>query len=206
MALLSLICLIYSRTDRSKSVLWKELVDGIESDYVSFIAGREPDYGGFEKGRIGFGRLSSVHFVEIKVDTRTGRIYVEKVVAVHSPGRPINPPAIESQINGGVIQGMSWALLEERHVDRYTGTVVNSNLESYKIAGAKEIPNIEVVLLEEYLGRSNTDAAGIGEPAIIPIAAAIANAFFNATGVRLLQMPFTPERVLAALGAKEGQS
>jgi xanthine dehydrogenase YagR molybdenum-binding subunit len=195
---------IFSRDDKSKSVAWKELVDEIESEHVSFVASRPEDYGGFEKGRMGFGRLSSVQFVEVKVDTQTGRIFIERVVAVHSPGRPLNPLAIESQVNGGVIQGMSWALFEHRHVDKHTGTVINSNLESYKIAGAREIPKIEVLLLEEYLGRTNTDAHGIGEPAIVPVAAAIANAFYNATGVRLYEMPFTPARVLAAL-RKGGQ-
>lgn len=196
--------MISSRQDKSKKVAWKELVDEIESEHVSFVASRAEDYGGFEKGRMGFGRLSSVQFVELKVDTQTGRIYIERVVAAHSPGRPLNPLAIESQINGGIIQGMSWALYEYRHVDKHSGTVLNSNLESYKIAGAREIPKIEVILLEEYLGRSNTDAHGIGEPAIVPTAAAIANAFYNATGTRLLEMPFTPARVLAAL-QKGGQ-
>jgi xanthine dehydrogenase YagR molybdenum-binding subunit len=98
---------------------------------------------------------------------------------------------------------MSWALYEHRHVDKASGIIVNSNLESYKIAYAKEIPHIDIILLEEYLGRSSTDAGGIGEPAIVPTAAAIANAFYNATGVRMFEMPFTPDRVLAAL-SKQG--
>jgi xanthine dehydrogenase YagR molybdenum-binding subunit len=83
--------------------------------------------------------------------------------------------------------------------------MLNANLEQYKIAGAREIPNIEVILLEEYQGRSSTDASGIAEPANIATAAAIANAFYNATGVRLRELPMAPKRVLSALAtAKSG--
>ena len=77
--------------------------------------------------------------------------------------------------------------------------MVNPNLEQYKILGARETPKIEAILIEEYLGRNSTDAGGIGEPATIPTAAAIANAFYNATGARLREMPMTPARVQAAL-------
>jgi hypothetical protein len=71
----------------------------------------------------------------------------------------------------------------------------------YKIAGARETPKIDVHLIEEYLGRSSTDAAGVGEPSTIPTAAAVANAVYNATGVRMLELPMTPDRVLSALRA-----
>lgn len=195
---------VFSKEHSDKRISIRELLAKSPTEHLIFNASRSPDYGGFEQGNyLGFGRLSSVQFVELVVDVQTGRIRIERVVAVHTPGRPLNPLALQSQINGGIIQGMSWALYEHRHVDKPTGTIVNSNLESYKIAYAKEIPQIEVVLLEEYLGRSNTDAGGIGEPAIVPTAAAIANAFYNATGVRLLEMPFTPDKVLAAL-SKQG--
>ena len=105
---------------------------------------------------------------------------------------PLNPLAIESQINGGIIQGISYALYEQRRLDRNTGLMVDPNLESYKIAGAFEVPEIETVILENYLALSSTDAGGIGEPATVPTAAAIANAFYNATGVRIPTIPMTP--------------
>ena len=84
--------------------------------------------------------------------------------------------------------------------------MVNPNLEQYKIPGSKETPVIETIIIEEYRGRSSTDAGGIGEPATVPTAAAIANAVYNATGVRIREIPMTPARVLAALAAarKEG--
>jgi xanthine dehydrogenase YagR molybdenum-binding subunit len=91
-------------------------------------------------------------------------------------------------------------LYEDRRLDRNTGIMVNPNLEEYKIIGSKDIPQIEVHFIEDYLARSSTDAGGIGEPAKVPIAAAVANAVYNATGVRIFELPMTPARVLAALG------
>jgi xanthine dehydrogenase YagR molybdenum-binding subunit len=140
-----------------------------------------------------------VQFSEVAVDTETGIIRVERVVAVHDCGRPVNPLAVESQINGGVLQGISYALYENRILDRNTGLMVNPNLEQYKIAGSRETPQIEAILIEEYLGRNSTDAGGIGEPATVPTAAAVANAVYNATGARMRDLPMTPARVLAAL-------
>src|SRR5690606_34460881 len=105
---------------------------------------------------------------------------------------------------GGVLQGISYALYENRVLDRGRGLMLNANFETYKILGARETPAIEVVLLEEYRGRSSTDAGGIGEPATVPTAAAIANAIYNATGARVRELPMTPARVLAALAAERG--
>lgn len=184
----------------SASITIKKLAKGLSTDQLSLFASRTADYGGFEIGDfVGHGRLSSVQFAEVRVDTDTGRIYVDRIVAAHACGRPMNPLALESQINGGILQGISWALYENRHTDKNTGIVMNPNVESYKLIGAKEIPQIDIVLLEEYLGRSNTDAHGIGEPAIVPTAAAIANAVYNAIGIRIHELPMTPDRVLAAL-------
>ena len=127
------------------------------------------------------------------------------MVAVHDCGRPMNPLGLESQINGGVLQGISYALYEDRVLDRGRGLMLNANFEQYKILGAREVPAIDVVLLEEYRGRSSTDAGGIGEPAIVPTAAAVANAVYNAIGVRVRELPMTPARVLAALAGKEAR-
>jgi xanthine dehydrogenase YagR molybdenum-binding subunit len=155
---------------------------------------RDADYGGKTWSGIG-----GVQFAEVAVDVETGVVRVERVVAVHDCGRPMNPLALESQVNGGIIQGISWALLEDRILDPSTGRMVNPNLEQYKIVGAREVPRIEVVFLEEYRARSATDASGIGEPANVATAAAVANAIHNAIGVRLRDLPMTPARVLAAL-------
>jgi xanthine dehydrogenase YagR molybdenum-binding subunit len=160
-------------------------------------AGRTEDYGYPGKGWRG--AMGGVQFAEVAVDVETGLVRVERIVAVHDCGRPVNPLAVRSQIEGGIQHGLSWALLEDRVLDRATGRMVNPNFDQYRIAGARETPRIEIHLLEEYRGRSATDASGIGEPANIATAAAVANAFHNATGVRMRELPMSPRRVLAAL-------
>jgi xanthine dehydrogenase YagR molybdenum-binding subunit len=161
---------------------------------VAARAARTPDY-----ARLEVFTLGGVQFAEVAVDTETGVVKVERVLAVHDCGRPINRLGIENQINGGILQGISYALYEDRILDRNRGTMVNPNLEQYKIVGAKETPRIDIILVEQYEGISSTDALGIGEPATIPTAAAVANAIYNAIGVRMTSLPITPAKVLAAL-------
>jgi xanthine dehydrogenase YagR molybdenum-binding subunit len=127
-------------------------------------------------------------------------VRVERIVAAQDCGRPMNPRQIESQVHGGVLMGVSYALYEERILDQHTGHVLNANLEHYKIARSRETPEIEMVLLENYQGTSATDAYGIAEPANIATAPAIANAVYNAIGVRVRRLPMTPATILAALG------
>lgn len=187
-----------------KELSFRQAAAKLKTEQIAARAVRSDDYGGFAfKGGddfgMGIGIYGGVQFAEVAVDTETGIIRVERIVAVHDCGRPLNPLAVESQINGGVLQGISYALYEDRILDRNMGLMVNPNLEQYKIAGSRETPEIEAILIEEYLGRSSTDAGGIGEPATIATAAAVANAVYNATGVRIYEMPMTPARVLAAL-------
>jgi xanthine dehydrogenase YagR molybdenum-binding subunit len=112
----------------------------------------------------------------------------------------MNPRQIESQVQGGILQGISYALFEERIFDRHRGHVLNADLEHYKILGSRETPSIEVILLEHYQGMSSTDAYGIAEPSNIATAPAIANAVYNAIGVRVRRLPMTPATILSALG------
>jgi len=180
-----------------KSMSFKAACAKLKKEVVVGHAQRTPEYGDRPAGRI---QLGGVQFCEVAVDTETGVIKVEHVVAVHDCARPMNILTLESQVNGGILQGISYALFEDRRMDKYTGMMVNPNLEQYKILGAKETPHIDVYFVEEHLGRSSTDAGGIGEPAKVPTAAAVANAVYNATGTRLREIPMTPKRVLAALG------
>ena len=146
-------------------------------------------------------RLGGVQFAEVAVDTETGIVRVERVVAVQDCGRPMNPRQIESQVHGGILQGISYALFEDRILDRHTGHMLNANLEQYKIAAlARGARQSRSHLLENYQGKSATDAYGIAEPSNIATAPAIANAVYNAIGVRVRQLPMTPAAVLAALG------
>ncbi len=183
-----------------RSATFKQAAATMRPETVSATAHRSPEYGKRDMVLLG-----GVQFAEVAVDTETGIIRVERVVAVHDCGRPMNLLGLESQVNGGILQGISYALFEDRRLDRNTGIMVNPNLEEYKIIGPKEMPKIEVHFIEDYLARSSTDAGGIGEPAKIPTAAAVANAVYNATGVRMYEIPMTPARVLAALGkVKQG--
>ena len=119
------------------------------------MARRSPEYAN------DFLFLGGVQFAEAAVDSETGIIRVERFVAVHDCGRPMNLLGLESQVNGGILQGISYALYGDRRLDRNTGIMVNPNLEEYKIAGAKDMPQIEVHFIEDYLARSSTDAGGI---------------------------------------------
>jgi xanthine dehydrogenase YagR molybdenum-binding subunit len=195
------------KSDPSRSMPFRKACAQLSTEMIASQAQRSEDYPLPDSGdqhksrkRSPAGQLGGVQFAQVAVDTETGRVYVERVVAVHDCGRPINPLALQSQINGGVIQGISYALFENRILDPNTGLMVNPNLEQYKIAGSKEMPEIECHLIEQYWGRSSTDAAGIGEPSTVPTAAAIANAVYNAIGVRVRSIPMTPAVVLAALG------
>src|SRR5207248_2509307 len=152
---------------------------------VRGFASRARDYEGWNDSDRYTATIGGAQFVEVEVDTETGIVRVLRVVAVHDCGRPVNRLAIESQINGGVIQGVSYALHERRVLDLATGRMVNADLEHYRIAGSKDVPVIEAIVLEHFRGRTNTDVSGIGEPATVPTSAAIANAIAHATGVRL---------------------
>jgi xanthine dehydrogenase YagR molybdenum-binding subunit len=142
---------------------------------------------------------AGAQFAEVEVDTETGKVRVERIVAVHDCGLVVNALTTESQIQGGVIQGLSYALFENRLLDRQTGRMVNPNVEQYKIAGALDVPEIEVVVVPVWDGVNNTHSVGIGEPATVATAAAIANAVSHAVGARIRQLPITPEVVLAAV-------
>jgi xanthine dehydrogenase YagR molybdenum-binding subunit len=110
----------------------------------------------------------------------------------------VNALTTESQVQGGVIQGISFALYENRVLDRATGRMVNPNVEQYKIVGALDVPEIETILVPVFDGVNNTHSVGIGEPATVPTAGAIANAVSHAIGARIRRLPITPEVVLEA--------
>ena len=173
--------------DGDKSLTWKEVCGMLETDVLSV-------QGEWVEGLSSSG-VAGCQFAEVAVDTDTGRIEVERIVAVADCGLVLNRLAAESQINGGIIQGVSYALFEERLMDPRTGTMVNADLENYKIAGSLETPEIEVILFDE----PERGVIGIGEPPTIPTAAAVANAVYNAIGVRLRSLPMTPDRILDAL-------
>lgn len=143
--------------------------------------------------------LAGTQFCEVEVDVETGVVRVLKLIGVHDCGLPINTLTTESQVLGALIQGASWALFEERVLDPNLGSMLNPNLESYKILMPHDMFEAVAILTPVANGGNNTSAAGIGEPPIVPTLAAIANAVFNATGARLRHLPLTPDKVLTAL-------
>jgi xanthine dehydrogenase YagR molybdenum-binding subunit len=154
---------------------------------------RRENYAGYH------GQTAGCQFAQVAVDVETGVVAVERVVAVHDCGRVVDALTARSQVNGGVIQGVSYALFEERRLDRAQGDMVNPTLDTYRIAGMKDCPEIDVILTSLVSGFNNVGMMGLGEPATVPTAAAIGSAVFNAIGVQVRELPMTPARVLAAL-------
>ncbi|MEM9456281.1 MAG: xanthine dehydrogenase family protein molybdopterin-binding subunit [Myxococcota bacterium] len=185
-----------------KSLTFAQVCKKIDGEAIVATATRPATYGhepmAFPGGPMV--QIAGVQMAEVEVDTWTGVVRVPRVLAVHDCGRVMNPLTLRSQVNGGVILGTSYALMEQRVLDNDLGRMLNPNLESYKILGARDTPKIEVLLTEVYAGNNNTGAVGIGEPSTIPTAAAIACALFDALGVPVRSLPLTPDRVLTALG------
>jgi xanthine dehydrogenase YagR molybdenum-binding subunit len=139
-----------------------------------------------------------VQFAEAEVDIETGFTKVKKITCVQDGGLIVSKLTCESQINGGILMGIGYALYEERIMDRLSGVVLNPNFETYKLTGLADAPEIDIVLLD----MPERGVIGIGEPVTIPTASAVANAVANALGVRVNSLPITPARVLAALAKK----
>ncbi len=139
---------------------------------------------------------------EIEIDTMTGTITILKYVAAHDIGKALNPFLLEQQIEGGVVMGIGAALTEELLTDHATGLPLNDNILDYKVMTIKDVPRtIDVILVEHPKAYGVYGAHGIGEPPINPVGAVIANAVYNAIGVRVDDMPITREKILAALKA-----
>jgi xanthine dehydrogenase molybdenum-binding subunit len=141
----------------------------------------------------------AAHFTEVEVDPDTGAVHVLRYVAVHDSGRIIHPEAARGQIIGGVVQGIGYALMEEIPMDPDTGAPLTLNLDSFKIPNLVDIPSIEAVLIEQPDPIGPFGAKALGEPPLVPVAAAIANAVYDATGVRLRSLPITAEKLLREL-------
>ena len=137
------------------------------------------------------------HAVEVSVDVETGEVEVLKSVAAHDVGQCINPAAVEGQIQGGAQNGQGYALSEEMLYEE--GRLVTPSFSEYLMPTAMDMPKVECIILESRSGVGPFGAKGIGEPAMTAVAPAIANAVADAIGVRVFEMPITPERVVTAL-------
>ena len=148
-------------------------------------------------GNISLAYAFGTQAAEVEVDTETGHITVQKIAAIHDSGKVLNPIGIEGQLEGGVVQGIAYALLEEfRFKD---GRLLNPNFTDYQIPTALDIPEIDLEFVETNDPNGPYGGKSIGELAIVPTAAAIANAIYDAIGVRFTKIPVTPENVIEAL-------
>ena len=143
----------------------------------------------------------AAQFVEVEVDTDTGEVKVLHVVHAADAGRVFHPKAAEGQVEGGFQQGMGYALMEHLQFDQDTGACLSSDFLDYKIPTSMEMPpKIESIFVESNEPTGPYGAKSMSELCLIIPAAAIANAVYNAIGVRVTELPITPERVLRALG------
>ena len=148
-----------------------------------------------------------VHVVEVAVDVETGEVRVERVAAIHDVGRIVNPLGASSQVEGGVIQGIGHTLSEDRLLDPETGRVLTTSLDAYRMPTIADVPEIVCEFVDkpdEHL--TNLGSKGLGEPPIVPIAAAIANAIRDATGAEVHELPISREEMLRALREAEARA
>ena len=193
--------IIFVKEDPSKQTSMKDFADRIinsndkPSQHVSVHASFRPTQNPSAIGTV---------FSDIRVDTETGEIKVEKLLIVHDCGRAINPDMVEGQLAGAMMTGYGFAMFEDYAVNA-DGVVQGTNFNNYKITSTLDVPDLEINLFEdEPPGSGPYGAKATGMSGIIGVASSIANALYDATGVWLDEMPFTPERVLAAL-KKGGQ-
>ncbi len=184
---------VFVAADPARSIGFKQVAARMPGEVIDCRAWRKRQFDTFRWD------LSAVQFAEVEVDIETGEVRVVKMVGVNDCGFPVNPLTARNQVIGAMIQGASWALFENRILDPNVGTMVNPNLESYKILGPADMFEAQAILTPVANLGNNTSTAGIGEPPIVPTLAAVANAVHNAIGVRIRELPITPDRVKAAL-------
>jgi xanthine dehydrogenase YagR molybdenum-binding subunit len=141
-----------------------------------------------------------VQVAEVAVDVETGEVRVERIAAIHDVGRIVNPLGARSQVEGGIVQAIGHTLSEQRLLDPATGTVLTQTLDAYKLPTIADVPEIVAEFVDEPDAHlTNLGSKGLGEPPIIPTAAAIANAIRDATGADVRSLPITREEMLRAL-------
>ncbi len=173
----------------------EEIVKNVQSDFITH-GSREENLEGYITQTFG------AQFAEVEVDTLLGNVTVKRIVAAHDIGRILNRQTLENQFHGGIIQGLGFALMEERIMDEDYGKVLNQNMHDYKIPTMLETPDIDIIIVGDGDEKANNmGVKGIGEPAMIPTAGAIANAVYNAIGVRIKSLPITPDKILTALNS-----
>ncbi|MFC1852969.1 molybdopterin cofactor-binding domain-containing protein, partial [candidate division CSSED10-310 bacterium] len=140
----------------------------------------------------------SAQVAEVSVDLETGEVTVDKITGAHDCGFAINRTQVEGQMQGSMMMGMGEALMEQIQYDQ-KGRIVNANLAEYKIPTAIDMPALESIIIESNEPNGPYGAKEVGEGAIMPVIPCLLNAIYDATGVRIEELPVTPERIIAAL-------
>jgi len=185
--------------DASRSMTWKQACAKLGTQPIT-ARGKQPGQGTLASSNVG-----GVQMADVSVDTETGIVKINKIVAVQDCGLIIDLKTAESQVYGALIMGVCYALFEEKIMDERTGRMLNPNMEFYKLAGIGDIGQLQVHMMTG-AGYDDRGVIGLGEPPTISPGAAIANAVANAIGVRVGTLPLTPDKVLAALAAKGGSN
>lgn len=182
------------RTNPSRAISFNDLCKRISGDSISAQGERVPNYEGYRPDQAG------CQFAEVEVDIETGIVRVIRMVAVHDAGQILDTLTARSQVNGGIMMGIGFALFEDRRMDPQLGIMVNPTMDDYKMLGSLDVPEIDVTFVEVANGITNTGVMGLGEVAHVASTAAVACAVYDAIGVPVRSLPMTPDRVLAALG------
>ncbi len=143
----------------------------------------------------------ATQIAEVEVDDETGDVEVLRIVASHDCGTPINPMLVEGQVEGGISMGVGFALQEEILFNA-NGVQMNPNLTNYIMPTSLDMPEVEVDIVDNYDPSGPFGAKGVGEPTLVPTAACILNAIYDAVGVRITSLPATAEKVFNAIQAK----
>jgi CO/xanthine dehydrogenase Mo-binding subunit len=170
----------------------------IAANSMRFGAPYEPVYGRGRSANRVSSPMFAAHLAKVAVDPETGEVRVLDYIAAQDVGRAINPAEVEGQIHGGVVQGIGWALFEGMVYDE-SGQLLTATLMDYALPQSQDVPTITPLLVEVPSELGPFGAKGVGEPPVVPVAAAIANAIRDAVGVRMTQIPMTPERIFASL-------
>jgi xanthine dehydrogenase YagR molybdenum-binding subunit len=178
---------LQAKDNPSKSMSWSDACKLIGTQPISVDGAWQPGLSSVT--------TSGVQFAEVAVDIETGIVKLKRVLVVQDCGLVVSKLTAESQVYGGVVGSLNFALFEDRILDRNTGQMLNPNMEWYLLAGMSDIPKIDVILVDQ----PERGVIGIGEPPTVSTSAAIANAVRNATGVTVRSLPLTPAKILQTL-------
>src|SRR4051812_8452132 len=182
---------IHVRDNQAKGMGWSDACKLLATQPISVEGSWQPGLSSVT--------TSGVQFAEVSVDIETGIVKVKRVLAIQDCGLVVSRLTAESQVCGGIVGSLNFALFEDRILDRNTGQMVNPNMEWYLLAGMSDVPKIDVRLVD----MPERGVVGIGEPPTVSTAAAITNAVRNAIGVTVRSLPLTPAKILQTLGQQQ---